>query len=83
MGITRRIRTVCDRFLHGLNETVYPKRHRCRLVKIFRKGVCQLSKHAIEPHAIEPVDCHLGARFPTAFLSCPTARVCDGKGKVC
>jgi hypothetical protein len=46
-------------------------------VKIFPKRVCPLSKHAIEP-----IDCHLGARFPTAFLSCPTARVCDGKGKV-
>jgi hypothetical protein len=28
----------------------------------------------LSKHAIEPIDCHLGARSHTAFLRCPTAK---------
>jgi hypothetical protein len=64
--------------LFGLKDQgPLPKRTSVHLVYIFPKGVCTLSKHATEP-----IDCHLGVRFPTGFLRCPTAKVCDGKGKV-
>ena len=36
--------------------------HRCRLVEIFPKGVCPLSKPGIEP-----IDCHLGASSPPYY----------------
>ena len=35
----------------------------------FPKAVCPLSKQAIEP-----IDCHLGPRFPTGFLRCPNRK---------
>src|SRR5207249_1630501 len=44
--------------------------HRCRLVEIFPKGVCPLSKPGIEP-----IDCHLGASSSTVLLSAPPRRL--------